>query len=163
MSEASSERGEVVDADGHVLEPADTWQRYIDPEFKDRAPKGLERDFRDLGVEVEGKILPIPRRPENPALKNYRIKTLKEKYSDVAARNFDGVSQVMAMDKEHSKFESNVNVMKRKWKAWQKDFDEIFDKVRDAEGNWPADYQYFSGFRGRSQQWYHDLVKTGGF
>jgi hypothetical protein len=27
----------TVDADGHVLEPADTWQRYIDPKFKDRA------------------------------------------------------------------------------------------------------------------------------
>ena len=90
----------AMDSDMHVYEPADLWQRYIDREFKDRAPRGLERDFRDLGIEVEGKILPIPRRPENPALKNYRIKTLKEKYSDVAARNFDGVSQVMAMDKE---------------------------------------------------------------
>ncbi len=27
----------VIDADGHVLEPADTWQKYIDPEFRDRA------------------------------------------------------------------------------------------------------------------------------
>ena len=27
----------TVDADGHVLEPADTWQRYIDPKFRDRA------------------------------------------------------------------------------------------------------------------------------
>ena len=39
----------VVDADGHVLEPADTWQKYIDPEFRDRAihiaiaDDGLER------------------------------------------------------------------------------------------------------------------------
>lgn len=90
----------AMDSDMHVFEPADLWQRYIDPEFKDRAPVGLQRDFRDLGVEVEGKILPIPRTPESPALKDYRIRTLKEKYSDVAARNFDGVSQLMAMDKE---------------------------------------------------------------
>jgi predicted TIM-barrel fold metal-dependent hydrolase len=27
----------TVDADGHVLEPADTWKRYIDPKFRDRA------------------------------------------------------------------------------------------------------------------------------
>ena len=27
----------TVDADGHVLEPRDTWLRYIDPEFRDRA------------------------------------------------------------------------------------------------------------------------------
>ena len=50
----------AMDSDMHVFEPHDLWDRYIDPEFKDRAPKGLQRDFRDLGVEVEGKILPYP-------------------------------------------------------------------------------------------------------
>jgi predicted TIM-barrel fold metal-dependent hydrolase len=29
--------GPVVDADGHVLEPADTWSKYIDPKYRDRA------------------------------------------------------------------------------------------------------------------------------
>ena len=29
--------GPLIDADGHVLEPADTWQKYIDPKFRDRA------------------------------------------------------------------------------------------------------------------------------
>ena len=27
----------AVDADGHVLEPTDLWERYIDPRFRDRA------------------------------------------------------------------------------------------------------------------------------
>lgn len=36
MSESTSIHP-IVDADGHVLEPADTWERYIDPEFRDRA------------------------------------------------------------------------------------------------------------------------------
>ena len=27
----------AVDADGHILEPADLWERYIDPKFRDRA------------------------------------------------------------------------------------------------------------------------------
>ncbi len=90
----------VMDSDMHVFEPADLWQRYIDPAFADRAPVGLTRDFRDLGVQVDGKILPIPRPPGESGLAKYRLDTLKEKYSDVAARNFDGGSQVMAMDKE---------------------------------------------------------------
>src|SRR4026209_2143540 len=30
-------RGFVVDADGHVLEPADTWSTYLDPLYRDRA------------------------------------------------------------------------------------------------------------------------------
>ena len=28
----------VLDSDLHIIEPADLWQRYIDPEFRDRAP-----------------------------------------------------------------------------------------------------------------------------
>ncbi len=29
--------GPIVDADGHVLEPADTWLKYLDPKSRDRA------------------------------------------------------------------------------------------------------------------------------
>jgi predicted TIM-barrel fold metal-dependent hydrolase len=29
----------VVDADGHILEPLDLWDHYIDPSFRDRAPR----------------------------------------------------------------------------------------------------------------------------
>lgn len=39
----------TVDADGHVLEPRDTWQRYLEPHLRDRAIR-IERD--DDGVEV---------------------------------------------------------------------------------------------------------------
>jgi len=29
----------VVDADGHILEPLDLWDCYMDPAFRDRAPR----------------------------------------------------------------------------------------------------------------------------
>ena len=29
----------VIDADGHILEPLDLWDQYIDPTFRDRAPR----------------------------------------------------------------------------------------------------------------------------
>jgi hypothetical protein len=29
----------VIDSDGHILEPLTLWDDYIDPEFRDRAPK----------------------------------------------------------------------------------------------------------------------------
>ena len=44
-----SEAEVVIDADGHVLEPADTWEKYIEPKYRDRAihiardDQGLER------------------------------------------------------------------------------------------------------------------------
>jgi len=45
----SETSGRVVDADGHVLEPADTWQRYLEPAFRDRAIR-IDRDAN--GYEV---------------------------------------------------------------------------------------------------------------
>ncbi len=29
----------VIDADGHILEPLDLWDKYIDPEFRERRPR----------------------------------------------------------------------------------------------------------------------------
>src|SRR2546430_17524104 len=34
----------VVDADGHILEPLDLWDHYIDPKFRDRAPRIVKGD-----------------------------------------------------------------------------------------------------------------------
>ena len=41
--------GPVVDADGHILEPADTWLKYIDPQYRDRA---IRIDHDEKGWEV---------------------------------------------------------------------------------------------------------------
>ena len=29
----------VIDADGHILEPLDLWDKYMDPQYRDRAPR----------------------------------------------------------------------------------------------------------------------------
>ena len=34
----------VIDADGHILEPLDLWDKYIDPKFRDRAPKVVKAE-----------------------------------------------------------------------------------------------------------------------
>src|SRR5438045_4235626 len=36
---AMSRAYNVVDADGHILEPLDLWAKYIDPAYRDRAPR----------------------------------------------------------------------------------------------------------------------------
>jgi predicted TIM-barrel fold metal-dependent hydrolase len=51
----------TVDADGHVLEPRDVWQRYLEPKYRDDAIR-IERDAE--GVEcllVENKVHPALR------------------------------------------------------------------------------------------------------
>src|SRR5262245_37179823 len=46
-----SKRGfRVIDSDMHVMEPPDLWQRYVDPRFRDRAPRGSAVGPLDLGL-----------------------------------------------------------------------------------------------------------------
>ena len=51
----------TVDADGHILEPRDTWLDYIDPHFRDRAIR-IERDADgDEVLLIDGKPLEVIR------------------------------------------------------------------------------------------------------
>jgi len=49
------EQFKVLDSDIHIIEPADLWQRYIDAEFRDRAPSGLTENAGDLRLAFDGK------------------------------------------------------------------------------------------------------------
>lgn len=53
----------VIDADGHVLEPPDTWVRYIDPAFGDRALRIARGPDGRHFLEVDGRpstLVPPP-------------------------------------------------------------------------------------------------------
>src|SRR5262245_17682463 len=44
----------AVDADGHILEPPDLWETYLEPEYRDRALRFI-RDDNDLeALEIGG-------------------------------------------------------------------------------------------------------------
>jgi len=77
----------AMDSDMHVMEPCDLWQKYIDKKFLDRAPIGLNRHKRDLGVQVDGKIMPRPTPKPIPALRPIRERILNEKYPEEEARD----------------------------------------------------------------------------
>src|SRR5487761_201653 len=38
----------VLDSDMHIMEPPDLWQRYIDPAFREQAPRGRMDSVGDL-------------------------------------------------------------------------------------------------------------------
>ena len=52
----------VMDSDMPIVEPTALWERYIDPAFKDRAPRGLRRHPRDPGVQVGESVFPLSNR-----------------------------------------------------------------------------------------------------
>jgi hypothetical protein len=47
----------LIDAEMHVMEPVDLWQRYIDPQFKARAPWRLDERRWDIRTLVEGEVM----------------------------------------------------------------------------------------------------------
>jgi predicted TIM-barrel fold metal-dependent hydrolase len=51
----------VIDADGHILEPLDIWDNYMDPAYRDRAPRlFVDTDGKER-LRVEDKIIGGPR------------------------------------------------------------------------------------------------------
>ena len=90
----------LIDAEMHVMEPVDLWQRYIDPEFATRAPRRLDERRWDIRTIVEGEVMAQMPGGDWPALTDAEEKALAERYAEEIARNFDPESQVLAMDKE---------------------------------------------------------------
>jgi uncharacterized protein len=96
----------VVDSDMHLIEPADLWQRYIDPKFKDGAPIGNTAPApRNIGVSLANGVstsnadaLPYMRGWAKAL--NQHMAPVESDYEFAARRNWDGVSQVEAMDRE---------------------------------------------------------------
>ena len=92
----------VMDSDMHIIEPPDLWQRYIDPDFRDRAPIGQTRHNRDLGVTFRGEEMSVSA-PPNPLAQAGASKEREEqdpKYRDGDGNAWDAASQVRAMDIE---------------------------------------------------------------
>jgi len=51
----------VIDADGHVLEPIDLWDRYMDPKYRDRAPRlFVDHDGKER-LRVEDQVIGGPK------------------------------------------------------------------------------------------------------
>jgi NAD(P)-dependent dehydrogenase (short-subunit alcohol dehydrogenase family) len=89
----------VLGSDMHIVEPADLWERYIDPAYKAQAPRGLRRHPRDLAVQVAGHTFPPANRSYTHALTPI-MPQQQDVYAAAEARHWDSTSQVIAMDAE---------------------------------------------------------------
>ena len=90
----------IMDSDLHILEPADLWERYIDPAFRDRAPRGLTDVTRGLGVDAGGSGTGHAAEGIERKRRDYSTYLQHEHYAEVERRNYDGVAMLGAMDRE---------------------------------------------------------------
>ncbi len=94
----------VMDSDMHIIEPPDLWLRYIDPAFKDRAPRGLTDAVADLGM-VGPDGAPWGRNPKNVKDFNQNrrgqsFEKNQERFKPYEDMGWTGEAQLKGMDAE---------------------------------------------------------------
>ena len=89
----------IMDSDMHLREPADLWDKYMEPEWRERAPKVLSSTARSSAmVMIEGKIL----RGYQPTYRGgiFDATRIDKEIADYRAQGFDAKTQLQAMDRE---------------------------------------------------------------
>ena len=89
----------ILDSDMHLREPADLWDKYMEPEWREKAPKILSSTARSSAmVMIEGKIL----QGYKPAYRGgiYDATRIDKEIAEYRAQGFDARTQLNAMDRE---------------------------------------------------------------
>ncbi|OLC17849.1 MAG: hypothetical protein AUH29_00725 [Candidatus Rokubacteria bacterium 13_1_40CM_69_27] len=87
----------IIDADGHVMEPPGMWERYIGPEYRDRAPRVVRGPSGRSGFESGGRVSP---RPEciSLAMRGAFAARVREHLGEYLEAEYNAESQIKAMD-----------------------------------------------------------------
>src|ERR1041385_2002885 len=91
----------VVDADGHILEPLNLWDEYIDPAFRERRPRFVIDENGKERLSVEGKLLGNPRGIGSLGAVGVRqgdVKVDSLKYAEGKKGGFDPHARIVDMD-----------------------------------------------------------------
>ena len=91
----------VFDSDMHIMEPPDLWERYIDPEFRSIAPRGVtSENVRDLRITFPAETNEQGTTGFQPSGGGRNFERNQALYRDHAARGWSGQVQLEAMDLE---------------------------------------------------------------
>lgn len=93
----------VMDSDMHIIEPPDLWERYIDPKYRDRAPKGWSGHENPSVLEIEGRVYPKTageKTGKHAGAYQEMYGALYERYKHAIDAGYDAPSQLVGMDNE---------------------------------------------------------------
>lgn len=91
-------RYRAIDSDGHILEPADLWTRYIDPKYRERAPRIVTEADGSEVVQIEDARWVS--RKGWVALGAFGQKNAEGSYANAAKGGFDPHARITDMDAE---------------------------------------------------------------
>ena len=93
----------VVDADGHILEPLNLWDDYIDPALRERRPQFVIDDNGKEHLTVEGKLLGNLRgigSLGSVGVRQGEVTLDSLKYADGRKGGFDPHARIVDMDSD---------------------------------------------------------------
>ena len=86
----------VFDSDMHIMEPPDLWERFIAPEYRSMAPRGVtSENVRDLRLQFPGMSY-----PDGPGRHGRNYDRNQSLYADHSRRGWAPEAQLEAMDIE---------------------------------------------------------------
>ena len=91
----------AIDADGHILEPLDLWDKYIDPQYRERRPRFVIDQNGKERLSVEGKLLGNPRgigSLGSVGVRQGAVKLDSLKYAEGKKGGFDPHARIADMD-----------------------------------------------------------------
>ena len=88
----------VLDSAIHIMEPADLWERYLEPPYKGRV-RGFYDFVEDMRLEIDGKVLPTVLVTEE-RLATREMARSEEVYRRYAEGGWTSKLQLEAMDEE---------------------------------------------------------------
>jgi len=91
----------VIDADGHILEPIDLWDRYMDPAYRARAPRVIIDANGKERLEIEGQLVGNPKglgRLGGVGARDGSVDPDKMKYADGRPGGFDPHARIKDME-----------------------------------------------------------------
>jgi uncharacterized protein len=89
----------VIDADGHILEPFDLWNTYTDPKYRDRAPRLVEDENGKRRLIIEERAAGDPQRGFGSiGARQGAVKATELKYEEGRPGGFDPHKRIPDMD-----------------------------------------------------------------
>ncbi len=92
----------VIDADGHILEPFDLWSKYTEPKYRDQAPRLVEDADGKRRLIVEERALGDPQRSFGSiggvGARQGAVKATELKYEEGRPGGFDPHKRIPDMD-----------------------------------------------------------------
>jgi predicted TIM-barrel fold metal-dependent hydrolase len=90
----------VIDADGHVLEPVELWDQYMDPAFREQGPRLFVDDSGVERMRLEGKVFGSPKGLGRLGAIGLRQGAVSEtiKYAEGRKGGFDPHARIEDMD-----------------------------------------------------------------